>query len=496
MVFKASINGKRCHIRYFGGIKALSPGMVNFLIILFAPIFALTFLPLKKRNRILFYLASIIISAVSIYSAFKIGTDVRYSIDSIGFNIIIDKYSRIFLILVSCTWLISILYTYEFTKYHFQDKKTEFFLYLNILLSVVVVNACAGNLITLFVFYFTGIPLSYPLIKIRGNEAALKSAKEFLKQTIWPAFLIFLPAILITENLIGHVTFGGNDTLGGKSINPVLGGILLFMFVIGISKNSVFPFHLWLPNTNPAPAPVSALIHSVATVKTGSIALIKIAVYIFGLDYIHTITSNFFTGGWLTYLCGFTAIYTAFKALTTDDLKQRFAFSTVGQLSYIILAILIGTQVGIMAAILHIVTHAIAKSCLFYVAGFYNSIYQTTSARQIGKIMPHTRFIAVVIAICGLSITGFPLLAGYYSKDLMLIEEWHLHYYSSAIFLATGSIINILYIVGPVMNAFKRRSPDFETKTIPFSMLLTFIISIILIIGGNFYVSYITGLIE
>jgi NADH:ubiquinone oxidoreductase subunit 5 (subunit L)/multisubunit Na+/H+ antiporter MnhA subunit len=149
-----------------------------------------------------------------------------------------------------------------------------------------------------------------------------------------------------------------------------------------------------------------------------------------------------------------------------------------------------------MAAVLHIVTHAIAKSCLFYVAGFYNSIYQTTSARQIGKIMPHTRFIALVIAICGLSITGFPLLAGYYSKDLMLIEEWHLHYYSSAIFLTVGSIINIFYIVGPVINAFKRKNPEFEAKAIPVSMLFTFIISIILIIGSNLYVPYIIGLIE
>jgi multicomponent Na+:H+ antiporter subunit D len=262
------------------------------------------------------------------------------------------------------------------------------------------------------------------------------------------------------------------------------------MYIVGISKNSVFPFHSWLPNTNSAPAPVSGLIHSVATVKTGSIALIKIAVYIFGLDYIRLLTSNFFTGGWLIYLCGLTAIYTAYRALKTDDLKQRFAFSTVGQLSYIILAILIGTRTGVMAAMLHIVTHAIAKSCLFYVAGFYNSVYKTTSVKHIGEIMPNTRFIALVIAICGLSITGFPFLAGYYSKDLMLIEEWHSHYYSSAFFLLLGSIINIFYIIGPITNAFKKKNPLLAAKRIPFSMLLTFIISIVLIISSNFYVSY------
>jgi multicomponent Na+:H+ antiporter subunit D len=359
-----------------------------------------------------------------------------------------------------------------------------------------MINACAGNLITLFIFYIIGIPLTFPLINLRENAASLSSARNFLKQTLLPSIFIFLPAIIITENLIGHVSFDGSSTLGSNNINPMLGGLLLLMFIIGISKNSVFPFHTWLPGTNSAPAPISALIHSVATVKTGSIALIKIAVYIFGLDYIHVLTSNFLTGGWLTYLCGLTSVYTAYKALTTDNLKQRFGYSTVGQLSYIILAVLIGTKTGIIAATLHIVTHGIAKSCLFYVAGFYNSVYHTTSAKEIGKIMPSTRFVAFVIAVCGLSISGFPFLAGYYSKDLMLIEEWHSHYYSSAIFLLIGSIINIFYIIGPVKSAFKAVDPELQVKQIPLSMLFTFVISVALIIGSNFYLSYITLLMD
>ncbi len=470
--------------------------MLIFLIILFSPIFALAFLPVKSKNRDLYYVISVLISISSIILSFNCEINTSYSYDPLAFVITIDRFSKIFLILISCTWLISIIYSYEFTKYHFQEKKTEFFVYLNILLAVVMINACAGNLITIFVFYVIGIPLTYPLIKLRDNPASIKAGKDFIKQTLMPSFVIFLPAILITQSLIGHGTFDGNGTLGSNNINPMLGGILLFMFIVGISKNSVFPFHTWLPGTNPAPAPVSGLIHSVATVKTGSIALIKIAVYIFGLDYVHLITSNFLTGGWLIYLCGFTAVYTAYKALTTDDLKQRFAYSTVGQLSYIVLAVLIGTKTGIIAATLHIVTHAIAKSCLFYVAGFYNSVYKTTSAKEIGRIMPSTRFIALVIAICGLSITGFPFLAGYYSKDLMLIEEWHSHYYASAIFLLLGSIINIFYIIGPVKNAFKAVDPNFHAKKIPLSMMFTFVISIALIIGSNFYVSYLTLLIN
>jgi multicomponent Na+:H+ antiporter subunit D len=352
-----------------------------------------------------------------------------------------------------------------------------------------MINACAGNLTTLFVFYTIGIPLTYPLLNIRNTEESKKASSRFIKQTLLPSFLIFLPAIIVTEIILGHNDFNGTLTLGSKNINPLMGGSLLFMYVIGISKNSVFPFNTWLPGTNSAPAPISGLIHSVATVKTGSIALMKIVIYIFGLDYVHKLTSDFFTGGWLIYLCGLTAIYTAYKALTTDDLKQRFIYSTVGQLSYIILAILIGTKTGIIAGLLHIATHAIAKSCLFYVVGFYSSIYYTVSVRQIEKIIPSTRFIAFVIAVCGLSITGFPFLAGYYSKDLMLIEEWQNHYYASAIFLVIGAVINFFYIIGPVKNAFNTPSEDIEIKPVPISMMLVFIISIMLLVGANFYIS-------
>jgi multicomponent Na+:H+ antiporter subunit D len=469
--------------------------VTNLIALLSAPVVTLAALPLKAKSRKLFYLTALIISLVAIWCSVKVRVGVGFGYEPLGLKVVVDPYAKIFVVLISCTWFISILYSYEFTKYHFQEKRVQFFLFLNCLLSVACISACAGNLTTLFVSYFIGIPLTYPLITIRANHAAYAAGKLFLKQAVFPALFIFLPAIFLTHYFLGHVSFDDGRTFGNMKVDPLVGGVLLAMFVIGVSKNCVFPFHSWLPATNSAPAPVSGLIHSVATVKTGSIALIKIAVYIFGIDYIQLLTSNFITGGWLTYLCGGTAVYTAYRALTTDDLKQRFAFSTVGQLSYILLAVLVGTKIAILAAVLHVVTHAIAKSCLFYVAGFYNSIYQTVSVRKIGKIMPHTRFMAVVIAICGLSITGFPFLAGYYSKDLMLIEEWHSHYYSSAIFLVIGSLVNVLYIIGPIKSAFNKKDPDFTARPVPITMLVSFVISIALIVGSNFYVSYITSLL-
>jgi multicomponent Na+:H+ antiporter subunit D len=444
----------------------------------------------------LFYGISVTIAIADIVLCFYCPVDTKIDLDPIPLRFIVDKYSKIFLLLISFSWLISIIYCYEFTKYHFQQKTTEFFLYLNTLLTVVMLNASAGDMLTLFVFYLFGIPLTYPLIKIRGTSASKASAIKFLRQTLWPSLLILVPAVLSVMAHVGNIPFGSIKTLGAEGVSPMVGGTLLLMFVVGISKNSVFPFHTWLPSTSPAPAPVSGLIHSIGTVKTGSIAMIKLAVYVFGLDYVQFLTSNFLTGGWICYLCGFTSIYTAYRALKTDDLKQRFGYSTVGQLSYIILSILTGSVNGIFAATLHIVTHGIAKSCLFYVAGFYNSVYKTVKISEISKIMPHTPFVAFVIAVCGLSITGFPFLAGFYSKDLMLLEEWNGHYYASASFLLIGSVINIFYIIGPVRNVFKKRSNEIEKKPIPISMFLTFLICVALIIGGNFYVPYLIQLIK
>jgi multicomponent Na+:H+ antiporter subunit D len=466
---------------------------MNYLLaVLIAPLSVLLFLPLKARFRNLFYLIALLVSLGSVYSSAKLQVGIGFSIPSLFLEVVVDKYARIFLQLISACWLISIIYSFEFTKYHFQERKTRFFILLNTLLTAVMLNACAGNLQTLFLFYSVGIPITYPLITLRGNPEALRSGKKFLLQTTLPSLFLFLPAIFIVWQLTGSTSFAGDQTLANHNVSHLIGGGLLAMFVIGISKNSVFPFHGWLPSTYSAPAPVSGLIHSVAAVKSGSIALIKIAIHIFGLEYIHQLTSEFLTGGWLTYLCGLTAVYTAYRALLTDNFKQRLGYSTVGQLSYIILAILIGTNTGIIAAMLHIVTHAIAKACLFYVAGFYNSIYRTVSVAAIAKIMPQTRLIALVIAICGLSITGFPFLAGYYSKDLMLVEEWQSHYYASAIFLVIGSIVNIAYIIGPVQNAFHRKDPTVVRQPVPISMVVTFIISIALILASNFFVGYFT----
>jgi multicomponent Na+:H+ antiporter subunit D len=459
------------------------------------PIFSIILLPLKKINRLVFYSLIVGLGLVNIFILFK--HVVHTEKLDLGFNIVflMDKYSWLFALVVNFAWIITTIYSYSFILYGFQEKAQKFHFYLSLVLASVLATAFAGNLLTLFVFYLLGIPFIYPLIILRDTPDSHAAGKLYLKSTLLPAIFILLPAISAIYQLEGHFDFG--DILPTSlQASPILASILLIMFIIGMSKNCVAPFNNWLPKTMLAPAPVSALVHSVAAVTSGSIALIKIAVYVYGLDFLHFLTSKFYLAGSLTYICGFTALYSAYKALNDPNLKVRFSNSTVSQLSYIITAILIATPTSILGAMLHIVTHSVAKICLFFIAGFYNCVYGTTDVSEIRKIAPSTKLIVLCIGVCGMSIAGFPLLAGYLSKDLMLLEELHSGNYAAAVFLIIGSIINIFYIFPVIKAAFGGQAKTIESKPIPLSMAFAIVACIIGLISLSFYTYNIIRIFE
>lgn len=263
--------------------------------------------------------------------------------------------------------------------------------------------------------------------------------------------LIFLPAIYLVWHFTGSVDFHLTYALENLH-NNTISAIILGLFIFGISKNCILLFHKWIIETTVAPMPVSGLLHSVAAVKSGSIMILKIVVYIFGNEYISQLTSSFFTGGWIFYLCGITALYPAWKAWKTKIVKHRFAYSTISQLSYILSSFMIATPLSMTAGTLHIVSHSIYKVILFYIAGIFSSVYHIYSTSDSAKLAPHIKVWIACLAFCGASIIGFPFLPGSFGKDYMIISDWKTHHYSSIIFLVFGSIINIPYIY-PIVKA-------------------------------------------
>ena len=469
---------------------------MSVLAVILLPLMAIVFLPLKKSSRLLYYSIICALGLVNIIILSFMQTHLS-QID-LGFNIVflVDKYSWFFAFLINLAWLITTIYSFSFVSYDFQQKAGKFNFYIALVISTALATGFAGNLFTLFIFYLLSIPFIYPLITLRSSEEAIEAGKFYLWQTLAPALLIFLPAIIIVYSLEGNFNFIKAEP-GLLSSKPILASVVLAMFVIGMSKNCVVPFNTWLPRTMLAPAPVSALIHSVAAVKSGPIALMKIAVYVYGLDFLQQLSSKFYYVGWLTYLCGFTALYAAYKAYRVQNLKQRFSYSTVSQLSYIITAILVATKTAILAAMLHVITHSIAKICLFFIAGVYNCLYHTVDVKEISRIAPRTKLLVISVALCGLSIAGFPFLAGYLSKDLMLLEELHSGNYAAVIFLLLGSILNFCYIVPIVRAAFQKEVPEsIQSERVPVSMRIAIIACFLLMILLSLYTYYIIRAFE
>lgn len=449
----------------------------------------------KAKSRLSYYALSILSTAgVVIITLLNGSTDESIRIGQ-WIALSLDQSSWTFVIVVYACWCITIIYSLGYISTNLSHRAETFHKYMNTTVGLSVGAGMSDNFFTLILFYTSSILTIVPLLKLREGELTSRAASFYLKSTLWPVILVVLPVVALNFpldtpfELISIQQYGWSQTKAS---------LILAALVIGLSKNCVAPFHLWLPRVSIAPAPVTAMIHSVASVQIGSMALFKIGRHVYGTELLAELCDHFFQTGWLIYLCGFTAIYTAYRAWKTPDLKERFSFSTVGQLSYILTAILIGTQEGMNGAMLHIVTHSLAKLGLFFCAGSYLVSFGSVQASAVAAAIPGRRWLGLTAVIFGLSISGFPFLAGYYSKDVMLLEEIHRHHYSAAAFLVIGSFLNFVYIY-PLIRATLRKSTTETPKAAVLhpAMTLAIIVCVALVLGlsacGSRLMHYITA---
>ena len=227
----------------------------------------------------------------------------------------------------------------------------------------------SDNLLTLFIFYELLTFSTYPLVIQSFSQLAKKAGKIYLTMLFSSsAFFLLFALIFIDSNYTSSSFKQGG--IFSENLEPHIFFFLLICFVFGISKTAIFPLYKWLPEAMVAPTPVSALLHAVAVVKSGIFALIKIFVYLFGIDYLANMHKIFpWTIDWLTLLACFTMLYAGFLALKQDSLKKMLAYSTISQLSYPILALSFTSHQTMIAAFMQMLAHAIAKITLFFAAG-------------------------------------------------------------------------------------------------------------------------------
>ncbi|PHQ70449.1 MAG: cation:proton antiporter [Sneathiella sp.] len=367
----------------------------------------------------------------------------------IALSLKVEPLGMTFACVASTLWIINSIYSIGYMRGNKEAKQTRFYIFFAIAIAATMGVAFSGNLLTLFVFYEALTLSTYPLVTHKGNEDARKGGRIYLGILIGTSIGLLLPAIIWVWSLTGTVDFVKGGILSGHA-SAVVTGILLFLFMYGIGKAALMPIHRWLPAAMVAPTPVSALLHAVAVVKAGVFSVLKVVVYIFGIDFLTE------TGAaeWLMYVAAYTLVAASVVALTKDNLKARLAYSTISQLAYVVLAASMATSLSITGGALQIVMHAFGKITLFFCAGaIYTAVHKTeiSDMRGLGRQMPFT-FIAFLIG--ALSIIGLPPLGGSWSKFYMMIAAAEIDQLWIMGVLLISSLLNVAYLLPIVARGF------------------------------------------
>lgn len=413
----------------------------------------------------------VITLATQINAGERPGFDVFEVIPGITVNFSIEPLGMLFALVAGTLWLVTSIYAIGYMRGHNEKNQTRFYAAFAIAISSTLAAAFSGNMFTLFLCYELLTLSTYPLVTHAGTAEAKRSGRIYLGILLGTSIGFQLVAILITWSVAGTLDFQQGGILAGK-LDPAYAGMLYALFIFGVGKAAIMPFHKWLPAAMVAPTPVSALLHAVAVVKTGVFTILKVTLYIFGSDFITSSGAS----DWLIWFAAVTILLASLIAMTKDNLKARLAYSTISQLSYIVLGALIAVEMSLVGASMHIAMHAFAKITLFFAAG---AILVAAHKKNIsdmgglGRVMPLT-FIAFTIG--SLSIIGLPPFGGMWSKWYLALgmvqsEQWIL-----LAVLMMSSLLNIAYLLPISVRAFFAKPKNgvvyTEVKEAPLSMLM------------------------
>jgi multicomponent Na+:H+ antiporter subunit D len=374
----------------------------------------------------------------------------------------VDALGLIFALTASILWILNTVYSIGYMRAHHEPKQTRFYTCFALTLSATMGVAFSANLVTMYLFYEILTFVTYPLVAHNQTKVAYGGANKYFFYLLGTSTAFLLPAIIMTYSLSGNGDFNPAGILP-PGANPLLLTFMFFLFLFGIGKAAVMPVHSWLPSAMVAPTPVSALLHAVAVVNTGVFCVLRVIFHVFGVELMQALNLGMIVTG----LASFTILTASCIALTRDNLKERLAFSTISQLSYIVLGGALLSSSGMAGGVLHIANHAFAKITLFFCAG---AIYVATNKTQIsdldgiGRKMPWTM---TAFAIGTLTMIGIPPSGGFVSKWYLAIGSVEADKLGILLVLFSSTLLNAAYFVPIVYRAFFKASPDEEGQNLP-----------------------------
>jgi multicomponent Na+:H+ antiporter subunit D len=366
----------------------------------------------------------------------------------------VEPLGLLFALIASSLWIVTTIYAIGYMRGHHEIHQTRFYAFFAIAIGATMGIALAQNLFTLFLFYELLTISTYPLVTHAGTPEARRGGRVYLGVLMGTSIGFLLLAVIWTWQLTGTTGFKAGGILAGQA-SPLVIGILYGLFVFGIGKAALMPFHRWLPAAMVAPTPVSALLHAVAVVKAGVFAILKVTVYIFGIDLVGGSTAS--TA--LLWVAALTIIGASLVALYQDNLKRRLAYSTISQLSYVVLGAVLANAASISGAAVHIATHAVGKITLFFCAGAILVATHKTRVSELdglGRQMPLTMG---AFLIASLSIAGLPPTGGLWGKWYLALGALDAGYGILVGVLMLSTLLNIAYLLPIPLRAFFGQSP-------------------------------------
>lgn len=402
------------------------------------------------------YMLPVIISGKVIeFELFKIlpGIGIKFRVDALG---------MLFALGASFLWIVTTFYSIGYMRGHQEKNQTRYFACFAAALSTTMGVAFSANLFTLFLFYEALTLVTYPLVAHHGTAEAKAGARKYAIYLVGAAKVFLVAAIVITYMIAGTLDFQKGGIFGEISRQNYTGllGIVFLMYLYGFAKAAVMPLHGWLPAAMVAPTPVSALLHAVAVVKTGVFSVLRIIFHIYGIEFLKVLPTTEIA----LFMAAFTITVASMIALTRDNLKARLAYSTVSQLSYIILGGLLLTYDGMLGGIIHISNHALAKITLFFCAGSLYVCAHKTEVSQLDGIAKKMPWTMAAFTIGALGMIGVPLVGGFVTKWYLLIgalEKGSLEILSVLLF---SSLLNAGYFLPIIYRAYFKELKNIHEK--------------------------------
>lgn len=445
----------------------------------------------------------VIVNAAFVWGAILMAGDAVCTLarftDTLSLTLRLDGLSRVFAGMVSVLWIFTTVYAFEYMKHEGMEKK--FFSFFIMSFGVVMGIAFAQNLFTLYMFYEYLTFATLPLVMHQMSRKSRHAGKVYLAFSITGGAAVFVAMMVLMRHGVSlEFVRGGmmNVPAGDEKALNVIFIVALLGFGV---KSAIFPMHAWLPKASVAPTPVTALLHAVAVVKSGVFAIARITWYVFGVEFLKGTAAQDI----MIALASFTIVYGSAMALREQHLKRRLAYSTVSNLSYIILGIALMADRAFTGAVLHMLFHGIIKITLFFCVG---AILYRTGAEYLHQIHGYGKRMPVIMGcytVCGLGLIGVPPFAAFTSKYLMAtsaVAEGSVMGAIGVAALLISEVLTAIYIFQPVMAAYFPRKELVSTEgkmgdpgkcmTVPIAVLT--VVSVVLAVCPDWLIRLIENL--